>query len=39
MKSGAPTENKLDVSDLKSGLYLLEVTTERGKFETKFLKE
>ncbi|WP_258100835.1 GEVED domain-containing protein [Marinoscillum pacificum] len=39
MKSGTPTENKLDVSDLKSGLYLIEVTTERGKFETKFLKE
>lgn len=32
-------ENQLDVSDLSPGMYLFEIFSERGKFETKFIKE
>lgn len=32
-------DNTINVSSLKQGLYLFEITTEKGKFDTKFLKQ
>lgn len=39
VKSVSMESLSLDVSELKQGMYLLEITTERGKFQTKFLKQ
>lgn len=40
VKSGSLDGNKsVNISDLKKGLYLVEIVTEKGKFNAKFIKQ
>jgi len=39
IRSIATDKRSLNVSDLKPGLYLFEIQTERGKFQSKFIKQ
>lgn len=39
MKQFTVNLHKVNVDDLSSGLYLIQVTSDKGKYMTKFIKE